>query len=578
MLDKFHTKKVLGVLTLLAVISSFLISCRTEQTSPYKITQSLVTDSAMVVAEHPLAAKAGVEILRMGGNAVDAAIASQFALAVVYPRAGNIGGGGFMVIRMANGEKAALDYREKAPAAAHRDMYLDSLGEVVPDLSVSGHLAIGVPGTVAGLEAAFQRYSQLKDWNALLAPAIKLAEEGFLITEPEANRLNRFKEDFTKHNVDGKPFVRESEWKVGDKLVQPELANTLKLIAEKGKAGFYEGETADKIVDEMKRGNGLITKEDLLAYEAKWRTPIQGKYKDFNVLTMPPSSSGGVAIVQLLKILENFPLSEYGFHSAASVHAIAEAERRVYADRAKYLGDSDFIDVPIDSLIDDTYLDSRMKSFNSNRASKSDSIQAGTFHLKMESFETTHTSIVDKYGNAVAVTTTLNMNYGSKVIVYGAGFFLNDEMDDFSSKPGVPNSFGLVGGEANAIAPGKRMLSSMTPTILEKDGNLFMVVGAPGGSTIITAVLQTILNVVEYGMPMDKAVASPRFHHQWLPDEIRVESDAIDTLVRAKLWQMGHTLRSVDRMALVKAIHRLPDGKLHGAGDPRNADDHAEGY
>lgn len=545
---------------------------------PYHIVQNAVEDSVMIVAEHPLAAMVGEDIFRQGGNAVDAAIASQFALAVVYPRAGNIGGGGFMVIRMANGETAALDYREKAPAAAYRDMYLDSLGNVVEEISKEGHLAVGVPGTVAGMEAAFHKYSKLKNWKLLLEPAIRLASEGFLLTESEANRLNEYKEQFQKNNVDGRPFVQDKEWKMGNRLIQPELASTLERIRDQGAAGFYEGTTAELIAAEMKRGGGLITTEDLKNYKAIWREPIIGQYKDYRIITMPPSSSGGVALMQLLKILEKFPLREYGFQSAESVHAIVEAERRVYADRSKYLGDSDFYPVPIDSLLDTGYLALRMSDFDPEKATPSDSTGTEKFNLTKESFETTHTSVVDQEGNAVSVTTTLNLNYGSKVIVKGAGFFLNDEMDDFSAKPGVPNYFGLIGAEANAIEPGKRMLSSMTPTIVEKDGKLFLVLGAPGGSTIITAVLQTILNLTDYDMTLDKAVGASRFHHQWLPDVVLTEPDAIDTTQREILWKMGHQLKNVGQMALIKAIQVLPDGKLHGVGDRRNPDDHAEGY
>lgn len=545
--------------------------------APYEVVQSAIADSAMVVAEHPLAAKVGREILQNGGNAVDAAIASQFALAVVHPRAGNIGGGGFMVIRLADGSSDALDYREKAPAAASRDMYLDGEGNVVDTLSKVGHLAVGVPGTVAGMEMAFQKYSKLKDWGQLLAPAIKLAKEGFAITESEANRLNEYKEKFQKVNADAKPFVKEAAWKMNDWFVQPELAHTLELIQDKGAAGFYEGENAQRIVAEMQRGNGLITLEDLENYQARWRKPLIGSYKNYRIITMPPSSSGGVVLLQLLKMLERFPLREYGFQSTKSVHAIVEAERRAYADRAKYLGDSDFYPVPIDSLLDAQYLASKISDFDSTKATPSE--QMGPFvKAGVESYETTHTSIIDQFGNAVSVTTTLNLNYGCKVIVQGAGFFLNDEMDDFSAKPGVPNYFGLVGAEANAIQPGKRMLSSMTPTIVEKDNSLFMVLGAPGGSTIITAVLQTILGVTDYGMSLEQSVWAPRFHHQWLPDVITCEKTAIDTSTRKELWAMGHKLENVDRMALIKAIEVLPNGKLQGVGDNRNQDDHVEGF
>jgi gamma-glutamyltranspeptidase/glutathione hydrolase len=578
MFNNYYTKTKQATIFFILFFLTLFSACKKSNQPPYEITQSAVADSAMVVAEHPLASRVGAEILKQGGNAVDAAIASQFALAVVYPRAGNIGGGGFMVIRLANGETAALDYRETAPTAAHRDMYLDGEGNVIDSLSKEGRLSVGVPGTVAGMYAAFEKYSQLKDWKKLLAPSIRLADEGFLITKAEADRLNNYKDQFQKMNPDPSPFVIGGLWKMGDRLVQKDLAQTLQRISQQGKAGFYEGETAALLVAEMKRGNGLITLEDLKNYKAVWREPIIGNYKNYKVITMPPASSGGIALIQLLKILEKFPLKQSGFHSAASIHAIVEAERRVYQDRAEFLGDSDFYPVPKDSLLDEKYLALRMSDFDPAKASvsKAPSIQAKAPGL--ETYETTHTSIVDKQGNAVSVTTTLNLNYGSKVIVQGAGFFLNDEMDDFSAKPGVPNYFGLIGAEANAIQPGKRMLSSMTPTILEKEGKLFMVVGTPGGSTIITSVLQTILNVTEYGMAIDEAVAAPRFHHQWLPDEISLEDNAIDTIIRKQLWDMGHTLKPVGRMALMKAILVLPDGKLHGAGDWRNADDHAEGY
>lgn len=578
MFTNYCTKMKRSIIFSIFSIVVILNSCKFGKAAPpYEIVQSVVEDSAMVVAEHPLAAMVGEEILLAGGNAVDAAIASQFALAVVYPRAGNIGGGGFMVIRLADGTSDALDYREKAPAAAHRDMYLDGEGNVVESVSKEGHLSVGVPGSVAGMELAFKKYSKLKDWKKLLAPAIRLARDGFAITESEAQRLNEYKEKFQKLNPDARPFVKEGVWKMNDLLRQLDLAHTLEMIAEKGTKGFYEGETAEKIVVEMKRGGGLITLEDLKNYEAKWRKPIIGSYQDYQIITMPPPSSGGIVLMQLLTMLERFPLAEYGFQSSQSVHAIVEAERRAYADRAKYLGDNDFYPVPVDSLLDTDYILGRMLDFDSSKATSSGAL-GPQVKIGVETFETTHTSIIDQEGNAVSVTTTLNLNYGSKVIVQGAGFFLNDEMDDFSAKPGVPNYFGLIGAEANAIQPGKRMLSSMTPTIVEKNGELFMVLGAPGGSTIITAVLQTFLGVTDYGMTLDEAVWAPRFHHQWLPDVITCEHEAIDTLVRKQLWAMGHKLENVDRMALIKAIQVLPDGKLHGVGDNRNPDDHAEGY
>ncbi len=565
--------------TFLFLLLGFTIfSCRQEQPKAiYEIQKSLVEDSAMVVSAHPLASKVGVDILRKGGNAVDAIISVQFALAVVYPRAGNIGGGGFMVLRNKEGKAAALDYREKAPLAAHRDMYLNENGDPVDSLSRAGHLAVGVPGTVAGMVEAHKKYGQLENFGDLVQPAVELAANGYQLTETEANRLNSFQKAFKQHNKTGKPFVNDAGWKEGDLLIQTDLAHTLELIREHGKAGFYEGETANKIIAEMKRGNGLITLEDLKKYDAIWREPVDDYYKDFRVITMPPPSSGGIALMQLLNIVEDYPISEWGFHSPESIHLMSEAMRRVYADRAEYLGDSDFFPVPKDSLLDEDYLDFRMKDFDMEQATQSDTIFAGDFNLP-EHFETTHTSVVDANGNAASVTTTLNLNYGSKVVVDGAGFFLNDEMDDFSAKPGVPNYFGLIGNEANAIAPEKRMLSSMTPTIIEKDNDLYMVVGSPGGSTIITAVFQTFINVAEFGMDLKEAVHSKRFHHQWLPDEIKIEEGSFDSLTRKTLKDKGHSFNEVKRMAIVKAIHKTPEGKLHGVGDWRNKDDHAEGY
>ncbi len=542
---------------------------------PYAATKTDTSKLAMVVAPHPLASQVGAKVLRKGGNAVDAAIAVQFAMAVVYPRAGNLGGGGFMVIRMNDGQTNALDYREKAPLAAHRNMYLDSLGNPIPRLSQDGHLAAGVPGTVAGLLEAHRKYGRLP-LRHLIDPAIKLAAQGFPISEAEAARLNNTQEAFRKFNTRPSAFLKP-QWQAGDLLVQKDLAATLIRIRQKGAAGFYEGKTAQLIVQEMQRGKGIITLEDLKAYRPVWRTPLIGQYKGYRVISMPPSSSGGVALLQMLQMVEPFNLEQYGFHSTKAVHIMAEAERRAYADRAEFLGDTDFYKVPIDSLLNPTYLKRRMADFQPDKASASTSVGAGKFQLSKESFETEHTSIVDVQGNAVSVTTTLNSNYGCKVVVGGAGFLLNNEMDDFSVKPGVPNQFGLVGNEANAIEPGKRMLSSMTPTIVEKDGQLFMVLGAPGGSTIITAVFQVLLNVVEFGLDLDTAVNAGRFHHQWLPDQILIEENALSPEVRKELEAIGHKLQQVRYMAVIKAIQKLPDGSLLGVGDPRNPDDDAEG-
>ncbi len=541
----------------------------------YAPQKNAVAASSMVVTPHALATRAGLEIMKQGGNAIDATVAIHFAMAVVFPRAGNIGGGGFMVIRWKDGRTDALDYREKAPAAAHRDMYLDSLGNVIKGLSTEGHLAAGTPGTVAGLIAAHQKYGKL-DFKKLLKPAIRYAEEGFPISGAEADRLNSFQAAFRKFNSQPNPFLKDA-WKAGDVLIQKELAHTLRLIRDKGKAGFYEGETANDIVAEIRSGGGIISPDDLKNYDAKWRKALVGKYKDYKIISMPPSSSGGIALLQLLKMVEPYPLHQWGFQSKEAVHVMAEASRRVYADRSQYLGDTDFFPVPIDSLLDEHYLLKRMADFDPAKATPSNAVGAGNFKMTLESFETEHTSVVDAEGNAVSVTTTLNSNYGCKVWVDGAGFFLNNEMDDFSVKPGVPNQFGLVGAEANAIQPKKRMLSSMTPTIVEKDGKLFMVLGTPGGSTIITTVFQVFLNVAEFNMDLEKAVNAGRFHHQWLPDLIMTERGAFNPTTRAALESMGHRFQEVDRIAVIKAILKLPDGKLQGVGDFRNPDDDAAG-
>lgn len=564
------------------IFQAFLPSMGYAQNAPapqlYEISKSSIADQAMVATPHPIASQVGLDILKKGGNAIDAAIAIQFAIAVVYPRAGNIGGGGLMVIRTKDGKFNALDYREKAPGKAHRDMYLDSVGNVVPRLSIDGHLAAGVPGTVAGMVAAHKKYGKLP-FKTLIQPAIDLAKNGYAITQGEVDRLNGNQTNFKKYNADDNALVKAEAWKLGDKLVQSNLAATLERIQKKGKAGFYEGQTADYIVAEMQRGNGLISLEDLKSYQARWRKPVEANYKNYRIVSMPPPSSGGIIILQLMKIMERFPVAEWGFQSLNAVHLMAEAERRVYADRAQYMGDPDFFEVPKDSLLNDIYLRKRMNNFNPTQATQSKDILAGDFRsISKESFETEHTSVVDAWGNAVAVTTTLNSNFGNKVMVHGAGFLLNNEMDDFSAKAGVPNQFGLVGSEANSIQPNKRMLSAMSPTIVEKDGELFLVVGAPGGSTIITAVFQVMMNVIEFGLPLDEAIKAGRFHNQWLPDEIWVEKAALTPELRKELEQMGHKLREVTYMAVVKAIMRLPNGKLHGAADPRNPDDDTKGY
>lgn len=561
----------------LAVLLIAVFACE-PQVKQKEQNRGLIAEKAMVVSAHPLASEVGKNILQKGGNAVDAAIATQFALAVVYPGAGNIGGGGFMVSRMANGEIASLDYREKAPLAGGRDMYLDENGEVIPYASLRGHLAAGVPGTVAGLEAAHKKYGKIS-WAELVQPAIDLAANGWELTEREARGLNGNRESFIKYNtVQPEFFLAEegSEWKAGDIVSIPELASTLERIRDNGRDGFYKGETAQLIVEEMKRGNGLISLEDLEKYQAVWREPVTGTYREYGFISMPPPSSGGIALAQLFNSVEKLNLSKTGFHSVETVHAMVEAERRVYADRAKHLGDPDFYEVPREGLLQKSYSVSRMEDFNPAQATKSEAIQAG-MPAPYESEETTHLSVVDAEGNAVSVTTTLNGGMGSKVFVGGAGFLLNNEMDDFSIKPGEPNMYGLVGGEANSIAPEKRMLSSMTPTIVTKDGSLFMVVGTPGGSTIITSVFQTILNVIEFDMTMQEAVAAPRFHHQWLPDVVSYERNGLDSLTVFELEKMGHQLRAGGASGRVDAILILPDGKLEGGADPRG-DDTASGF
>lgn len=562
--------------------SKFYLFIITSALSVQSCTVSLELDKkaktfnkAAVVTAHPLASKVGVDILKMGGNAIDAAVAVQFALAVVYPNAGNIGGGGFMVYRSSKGEINALDFREKSPEKGHANMYLDKQGNVIEDLSVYGHLSAGVPGSVDGMVEAHKKYGKL-DWKTLLNPAIALAEKGFPITKQQAEEFNEYKESFQKYNPSGAPILKTTSWKKGDLFQQQELANTIRRIADHGRDGFYKGITADLIVKEMHKGNGIISYNDLENYKAVWRQPVTGYYRGHKIICMAPPSSGGPALVALLQSVAQYPLGKWGFQSDSAVRVMVEAERRIYADRAKYLGDPDFIRIPVKELTDSIFNSERLKAVNLTKATVSSDVKAAKFP-GYESEETTHFNIVDSEGNAVSITTTLNNSYGSRVFVSGAGFILNDEMDDFSVKPGVPNIYGLVGGKANAIEPNKRMLSSMTPTIVEKDGKLFMVVGTPGGSTIMTSVFQTIVNVIDYQQNAQQSVSSPRFHHQWLPDQIDVEKNAITPEVRKSLENAGYKISPRGNIGRVENIIILPNGKLQTGADPRG-DDTASGF
>lgn len=557
-----------------AVTTFLALGCRTSgplRAYDYKITKDIEVSNGAVVSAHPLASMAGLSILKQGGNAIDAAIATQFALAVVFPAAGNIGGGGFTIIHTKDGENIALDYREKAPAAAFRDMYLNKEGDPRLDLSQNGHLASGVPGAVAGIFAS-HKWGRLP-MNKLLQPAIELAEKGYAITAAEARALNAHREDFIRYNTVQPVFVKDEPWKEGDTLIQNDLAKTLRRIQEKGAAGFYEGETARLIAEEMERGKGIITPEDLRNYQAIQRQPIVFDYRGHTIVTMPLPSSGGIIVEQMLKMSAMGGLDSMNYGTPQSVQLMTEVERRAFADRAKYLGDPDFYDVPVEKLVSDRYLKERMSTFVPGKAGNSKDIREG---LIAESEETTHFNVIDKEGNAVSVTTTINGGYGSRTVVGGAGFLLNNEMDDFSVKPGVPNMFGAVGQEANAIAPHKRMLSSMTPTIVLKNGKPWVLVGTPGGTTIPTSVYQSIVNLIDFQMNAHDAVNKPKFHHQWLPDVVTFEK-TYDAQTMEAMKNMGYTVQTRNAIGRTEIILVKPNGKIVAVADHRG-DDSSAGY
>jgi gamma-glutamyltranspeptidase/glutathione hydrolase len=575
---KNSTNYTAVALLTIALTIAMALTDASAQINPYQYSISKTAEGkkGAVSSAHPLASLVGIEILKQGGNAFDAAIATQLALAVVYPGAGNIGGGGFLVAHTQKGKTITIDYREKAPAASSRNMYLDQQGNPQLELSQNGHLASGVPGTVAGLFTSHQ-YAKLS-FDKLIQPAIDLAEKGFVLTAAEARSLNGSKSAFLKYNTVAPVFVKSIAWKEGDTLIQKDLAATLKRIQVQGAKGFYEGETARLIVEEMKRGRGNISLEDLKNYQAIERPAVSFDYKGYTIIGMPMPSSGGLLMQQMMKMIENRNIAALGFHTPASVQLMIEVERRAYADRAEFMGDQDFVRVPVKTLSSKKYLEKRMENFIAGKATPSDVIKPGD--VNPESEETTHLSVADEAGNVVSVTTTLNGGYGSKTVVAGAGFLLNNEMDDFSVKPGVPNMFGAIGKEANAIAPGKRMLSSMTPTVVLKNKKPYLVVGTPGGTTIPTSVFQTLVNMLEFNQSPLEAVNNPKFHHQWLPDHVAIENDFPSSIQNA-LSNMGYSFQKRNQIGRTEVIKINWEGKkiknIEAVADKRG-DDHAAAY